>query len=294
MLRGVAAVVARTHGDGRTFTWFGKSVILFDFNQMDWQAYNPGLLEQDVFTIPLEAGLIGAMNEFYTPAPHPLIHFPREVRPVQRNSSRHPKALLAPLGAAWAVSTLGYFEMANDRFPISPLVRGWIHTHLATELATTFAKVTFQRPRPFYDMEVAQGLTPRKDDRFSFFSGHASHAFAFAGYSSSLVMKYTDNSIGGMAYTAGALTVAGVVARARAIDGQHNWSDIVVGGLVGATTSVLMFNRVEAVIDDYSLRPAPCQGEDECKRWSMRAMIAPLMMKFEKSDIFGLSLDLQF
>lgn len=267
-------------------------MILFDFATVDWLAYNPGLLEQDVLTIPLEAGLIGAINAFYTPSPRPLYPFRAEVRPNQRNKSRHPKELLAPIGAAWAVGTLSYFETTSDRFPIAPYVRGWIHAHLVNEIFTTFAKTTFQRPRPFYDSELAKGTT-REDDRFSFFSGHASHAFTFAGYSSAMVLAESDYAAGGYVYTLGALSAAAVVARARAVDGQHNWSDVVAGGLVGLTTGVLMQHRVQEVVEDYGLRPKPCQG-GSCSRWNFRAMLAPFSARVEEKDVVGLTLDAKF
>jgi membrane-associated phospholipid phosphatase len=267
-------------------------VILLDFENLDWHAYSPGLLEQDLFTIPFEAGLIAAMNEFYTPSPMPLLPFRDEVQPLQRNSSRHPKELLVPIGAAWAVGTFGFLETATERFPIAPLFRGWIHAHLVTEMITSFAKVTFQRPRPFYELEKRKGRL-RKDDRFSFFSGHASHAFAFAGYSSSMVLAHTDNSAGAVFYTAGALTLASMVARARAIDGQHNWSDVVAGSLVGLTTGVLIQTRVDQVVDDYGLRPDPCAG-DECTRRGFRASLSPLLMRMEGKDVLGLNLNMSF
>jgi membrane-associated phospholipid phosphatase len=267
-------------------------VILLNFENVDWQAFSPGLLEQDVFTLPLEAGLITAMNQYYTPTPYPLLPFRNEVQPLQRNSSRHPKELLVPIGAAWALGTLGYLETQTERFPLAPHLRGWIHAHMITEIVTSFAKTSFQRPRPFYEKERVKG-TLRKDDRLSFFSGHASHAFAFAGYSSSLMLSETQNSWGAIAYTAGAMTLAGAVARARAIDGQHNWSDVFAGSLVGLTTSVLVQRRVSEVVMDYDLRPKPCTG-DECERGGLRAMLTPLTLKIEGKDIFGLSLSTQF
>jgi hypothetical protein len=268
-------------------------VILLDFNSMDGHSFNPGLLSQDVLTIPLEAGLIASMNHTYTPTPKPLVKFENEVVPEGRKASRHPKELLVPIGAAWALGTLGYLESQTDRFPVAPYLRGWIHSHLITEIATTFSKTAFQRPRPFYEKEVKKGSKIRKDDRLSFFSGHASHAFTFAGYSSSMMLSETNHSIGAWAYTGVAMLLAASVARARAIDGQHNWTDVIAGSFVGLTTSVFVQKRVSEVIHEYALRPSQCT-DGQCDRQRISALLSPLNLKVEGKDIFGLSVSTQF
>lgn len=268
-------------------------MIVLDFDKVHWHSWSPGLLEQDIITIPMELGLIGAVNEFYTKTPGTLYPFKNEVSPLQRNKSRHPKELLAPIGAGWGIGVLGFLEATTDRFPLAPVFRGWIHAHLVTEILTTTAKVSFQRHRPFYGPEKEKGNHIREDDRFSFFSGHASHAFAFAGYSSSAILYRTNYAPGAFVYAAGAFTLAGVVASARALDGQHNWSDIVAGGIVGATASILTYRRVEQVISEHGLTPPQCQGE-ECQRWSLRAMLSPIMYKMDNRDLFGIKLNLNF
>jgi membrane-associated phospholipid phosphatase len=268
-------------------------VIVLDFDKVNWHSWSPGLLEQDLITMPMELALIGVINEVYTPTPKSLYPFKNEVSPLQRNRSRHPKELLAPIGAGWALGTLGFLEATTDRFPLAPVFRGWIHAHLVTEILTTTAKVSFQRPRPFYGREQASGNRIREDDRFSFFSGHASHAFAFAGYSSSAILHRTQYAPGAFVYAAGAFTLASVVSRARAVDGQHNWSDIVAGGAVGLATSILTYRRVEQVIEENNLTPPQCEG-DECQRWSLRAMLSPILYKMDKRDLIGINLNLNF
>jgi membrane-associated phospholipid phosphatase len=265
----------------------GDEVFLLDFNSVKWCSWNPGLLEQDLITLPIELGMVGGLYSFYTPTPHPLYPFKNEVSPLQRNKSQHPKEVLVPAGAVWALGTLSYLEFATERFPLSPIVRGWIHAHLVTEILTAAAKVSFQRPRPFYGRELESGRPLRNDDRFSFFSGHASHAFAFAGYSSAALLNRTHYSPGAFVYAAGAFSAASFVAHARVTGGQHNWSDVIVGGLVGLTSSILTYRRVEQVIEEYGLTPrAECPG-GLCSTKQTQITLGPMLSKVDDRLLFG-------
>lgn len=231
------------------------------FNPQASQTYQPGLLEQDVFTLPLEAGLIGVMSEFYTPG-QPLWPFQNERAFGPQNPTRHTKRMLAIGAGSIATPLLAGLSYTNEQFPLGIVFRAWVHAHLVTEMATTFAKVTFQRHRPFYDSAAQRG-TPSADSHFSFFSGHASHAFAFATFSSSLIFNYVDYPIVPYAYTVAIFTTATWIASARAIDGQHRWSDVGTAAVVGTVLSRVVFSQMLEVVqkqkdlDENLSRPSP-------------------------------------
>lgn len=210
------------------------------------EAYSPGLWEQDIYTLPIEAGLVHAVTHFYTPVARPLWPFQNETTTGVRNPTRHSGRLLAPIGGSIAALSIGSLLYTSDTFAFGPVVRGWIHAHLLTELATSFAKVTFQRKRPHHDSEKANG-TLRKDDRFSFWSGHASHAFAFATYSSSMMREYAHPVVG-WTFTGFSYGLAAFVGGTRAHDGQHNWTDVIAGATAGTLITQLVYNRTSDVI----------------------------------------------
>ena len=211
-------------------------------------AYTPGLLEQDLYTLPLEAGLVYAVSNWGTRTATPLWPFQNESTTGRRNPTRHPGKVLAVAGGSIALGTLTALSFLpsaaeQESFALGPSVRGWIHAHLVTEIATSFAKNTFQRERPFYDTVQKNG-TVREDDRRSFFSGHSSHAFTFANYSSRLVWDNVANQEVGLLYGAVSFGLATLVAGTRAYDGQHHWSDVVAGSAVGFFTSMFVYERM--------------------------------------------------
>ncbi len=105
-----------------------------------------------------------------------------------------------------------------------------------------------QRKRPNYDAELDKNHGEEKDDmRASFFSGHASHAFTFATYTSLMMYEYANSPVLSTLYTVGAMGVAGVVAYSRVTDHAHNLTDVVVGGLAGTAISSLVFFRVQEI-----------------------------------------------
>ena len=225
-----------------------------DYNvpHTDWRTYSPGLFSQDLVTMPLEAGLVYAITRAYWPQQRPLPPFASETTDRERQKTRHPAEILRFSAIGLAGLGLGAVSMSSDEYSLGVQCRGWIHAHLLTEMATATAKVAFQRKRPFYDRVKKASLAnagppPREDDRFSFFSGHASHAFAFAGYSTALVLRYLDFSWFTVGYTVTSLGFATYIAASRALDGQHNWSDVVTGAAVGYVVSQLVFNQTQKI-----------------------------------------------
>jgi membrane-associated phospholipid phosphatase len=86
-----------------------------------------------------------------------------------------------------------------------------------------------------------------KEERFSFFSGHASHTFAFASYASGLAFSQLKDDSSAWFYTGLLFGSASWIGASRAIDKQHNWSDVLAGAAVGSAIGYLTFNRVTQV-----------------------------------------------
>lgn len=206
--------------------------------------YRPGLWEQDLYTLPLAAAIVTAVSRIDPPT-SPRWPFDKEAANEVRNPSRQPGLFAGALAGASLIPLVTSISAVNSSFSIPLHLRGLIHTHLWTELFTSSAKVYFGRKRPFFDTVERRGEV-RRDDRFSFFSGHASHAFAFATYASQLALHELKPSELSWTYVILLNTSAAWVAASRAVDKQHNWSDILTGAAVGSTVGYLVFNRVVA------------------------------------------------
>jgi len=208
--------------------------------------YQPGCWEQDIYTLPLEAAIAGTIP-FITPVfAKPLWPFTNETNDEHRLKSRHPGRLLTAVTLGSTTVTYGLLKFYDTTFPLWIHTRGLIHAHLLTEITTAVAKSTFQRHRPFYDTQEALGEV-RKDDHYAFFSGHASHIFTFASYTSYLVNSYAHSFLIPKIYTAFAYTFAATVSAARVWDHQHHTSDVVVGALVGFFWGTTIYFKTENV-----------------------------------------------
>jgi membrane-associated phospholipid phosphatase len=213
----------------------------------DWYVYQPGLLEQDLVTIPLLAGMVGFVTVATQPPSEPLWPFNEESNTGRRNPSRQPGYLAVGMGAA-VIGPFGAYlwERSDGRFPVWAHIRGVIHSHLLTELATISTKNAFGRKRPFYETEKAAGRE-RLDDQRSFFSGHASHAFALAGYG--ITVAWNEIEDPAVAWTFSGLfgLTSGWIASSRAFDGQHHWSDVATGAAVGGFIGAFVASRVDSI-----------------------------------------------
>jgi membrane-associated phospholipid phosphatase len=216
-------------------------------SSLGWMSFNPGDLKQDLITLPLEGALISSLNAFYTPKANPIWPFNNEYANADSRPTTFTGSKMFPYVLGTTTLILGGLTLSNDNFTLGTHVRGWLHTVLLTELATTTAKVTFQRKRPFFDSKKKQNALTSDDDRFSFFSGHASHSFSFATYSSALMFQYSNSQILNWTYAAAAFSAATVVASSRVTDNAHNISDVIAGGLVGTAIAAFLFYRVEQV-----------------------------------------------
>ena len=207
--------------------------------------YRHGEWSQDLYTIPLEALVVTAISQQEPPG-SPRWPFSGESANAIRNPSRQPGGFAAALGVAALAPLAGAVYNASPEFPYFRHLRGFIHSHLWTEFFTSSAKVYFGRKRPFYDTVARRGEA-RSDDRLSFFSGHSSHSFAFATYASLIAhSELRDDNLAWL-YTGLFSATAAWVAGSRAVDRQHNWSDVIVGSFVGSSVGYLTFSRVERV-----------------------------------------------
>ncbi len=115
---------------------------------------------------------------------------------------------------------------------------------------TTWAKVLTLRNRPFnyyyaatysntatIDPDLAKAVTQR-DARFSFFSGHSSHAAAYSFFFAQTFADYYPNSAAKPWVWAGAALLPAAVSYLRVRAGKHYPSDVLVGYLLGAAIGV--------------------------------------------------------
>lgn len=212
--------------------------------------YCPGYWAQDIFTLPLELGLVASLSQFPTHASKPLGLFSNESTSYpNRKPTRHGPKLLIPAGT---ILSTGGFALANglrvQEYRVGEILRGWAHAHLITEIFTLLSKNTFQRKRPFYDNVYKDNPNHiRLSDKQSFFSGHASHAFTFASYGSYFILGITEKDPWAWAYSGLLFGLAAWVAGSRAFDGQHHWSDVMVGASIGATVGLWTSSRALAI-----------------------------------------------
>ncbi|MBX9704559.1 MAG: phosphatase PAP2 family protein, partial [Silvanigrellaceae bacterium] len=223
----------------------------FEFKSTKWSSYSPGLWEQDIFTLPLE-GMLGFMvTKYHSPRATPFWPYEKETNNKTKKSSQLPSRKLMPPALLISSSVLAGLSLSNESFNVFPHLRGWLHSILLTELATTSSKVMFQRHRPFFDTTHSSGQTNHGDDSFSFISGHASQAFSFATYASGLMLKYCDSSYISWPFTVTSFGLASWVSSTRVTGHQHHVDDVIAGGIVGTLITAVIFLRVEDVIGEH-------------------------------------------
>lgn len=114
----------------------------------------------------------------------------------------------------------------------------------ATLLLTSVTKTLVARPRPYTysDDPDARAHAKRRgrDARRSFFSGHAATAFAALAAGGALYAgREPDKANRAMAWGAGA-AVAGATVNWRLRAGEHFYSDIIIGSLVGVAAGTIV------------------------------------------------------
>jgi membrane-associated phospholipid phosphatase len=118
----------------------------------------------------------------------------------------------------------------------------YAETLAINSLLTGAAKYLVQRPRPYlYDRSPAVQAYARSSGRggqLSFFSGHSSIAFASAVAGAQLFAVRSRSTAARAAVWGIELAFAAATANLRVRAGQHYYSDVVVGSIVGAAVGV--------------------------------------------------------
>jgi membrane-associated phospholipid phosphatase len=98
-----------------------------------------------------------------------------------------------------------------------------------------------RRPRPLvYDENVDDEHRMLGDSALSFPSGHAAGAFAMATAYSRLFMKRHPDSRLVIPMWIGTYTLAGTTSVLRAVAGDHFWTDIIAGTVLGIGMGLLV------------------------------------------------------
>lgn len=124
----------------------------------------------------------------------------------------------------------------------------------ASLLLNGVAKLAFSRPRPYtYGQDEARDPDPN-DRNVSFYSGHSSTAFVTAISGSLLFAESAPNRASKLVVWSSELMLAAATANLRVRAGKHYYSDVVVGGLVGAGVGIVV-----PVLHGYRYAPRPAE-----------------------------------
>jgi membrane-associated phospholipid phosphatase len=125
----------------------------------------------------------------------------------------------------------------DERFLNASVV--YAETLSANLVLNSFTKLVFRRPRPYSQRLRALGRASSDDDlNVSFYSGHSSMSFAAAVSGSYLFAEAAPSRASRYVMWGTELTLASAVAGLRVRAGKHYFSDVIVGGLVGAGLGV--------------------------------------------------------
>ena len=127
-------------------------------------------------------------------------------------------------------------------------MRGWatdavvlLETFTVNYAATNLVKFAVRRPRPYsYDPDSEVADPTANDARLSFFSGHASTAFAMtAAYASLFQARHPRSRWVAPVWVIG-MSLASTTAIARVAAGKHFWTDVLTGAVVGSAIGVAL------------------------------------------------------
>ena len=106
---------------------------------------------------------------------------------------------------------------------------------------TQIVKNTVKRPRPYaFNPEVPLSQKRVKDTRRSFFSGHTSNAAVNSFFTAQVYADfYPEREERGWVWVSAAVLPA-VTGATRVLSGNHYWTDVVVGYVVGAGIGMLV------------------------------------------------------
>ncbi|HEY0133209.1 MAG TPA: phosphatase PAP2 family protein [Nannocystis sp.] len=140
-------------------------------------------------------------------------------------------------------------QRSRDRSPgRARHLRGWgkdvvvlLETFAVTYASTNVVKFAVRRPRPYsYDADSGVADPTENDARLSFYSGHASMAFAMAtSYAYLFQARHPRSRWVAPVWVIG-MSLASVTAVARVEAGKHFWTDVIVGAAAGTGIGLLI------------------------------------------------------
>lgn len=139
-------------------------------------------------------------------------------------SGRHAPGSYRRAAGGWARDVVVLFEVLSVNLGVTNLV-----------------KQAVRRPRPYsYDDDSALGDPRENEARLSFYSGHASTAFAMAtAWATIFTMRHPRARAAVPAWLV-AIGLATTTALLRVEAGKHFWTDVIAGSLAGASVGVLV------------------------------------------------------
>lgn len=156
----------------------------------------------------------------------------RAIDQYSTTADRVSDATLAGSIALTGALTLGTKTMRQD---VKTVVVMYVETMLITNGVKGIVKAVSQRTRPFvYNPAAPLDEKTERDARQSFFSGHASNAFATAVFTSEVFRHYFPNSRLKPVVWVGSLGLATATAVLRYEGGLHYPTDLVAGAAFGS------------------------------------------------------------
>ena len=135
-----------------------------------------------------------------------------------------------------------------------------LETFFVNFATTNVVKLAVRRPRPYsYDETSTVGDPTENQARLSFYSGHASSAFAMATAYAYLFQLRHPRSRWALPVWVLGLGLASATAVARVEAGKHFWTDVIVGATAGTAIGLLVpaLHRHARIGEHAALRLAP-------------------------------------
>jgi membrane-associated phospholipid phosphatase len=137
----------------------------------------------------------------------------------------------------------------------------YAETIALASIPSAYTKDAVERIRPYaYNPDVPMDVKTTSEAKKSFFSRHASIAFASAVFLSTVYNDYYPDSRAGAYVWAGSLLAASAVAYGRYASGQHFPTDLITGALVGGAVGYLVPRLHRIHRGNASLAVAPVAG----------------------------------
>ncbi len=132
----------------------------------------------------------------------------------------------------------------------------YLETMVFATFTPLYGKGGAKRIRPYvYGVNTPLSEKQSSDARRSFFSGHATSAFATSMFFANVYLDYYPNSQYKKYVWYGSIGLASTVSILRVSSGEHFISDIIVGAAVGSTIGYLIPFLHRSQSEDFSLLP---------------------------------------